>query len=82
MFAVALAGQMFRLKLWLAKLLGVAMVGWAVNCALLMILLVCWQITGILRPDWAEWPFVINALILGTVPALLYFGFLRGNEDD
>lgn len=80
MFAIALAGQMFRLNLWLARLMGLAMAGWAINCALLFALLACLMLTGDPRPEWSETLFIANSVLLGAIPILLYLGFLREEQ--
>ena len=78
LMSLVLAGQLFRIRHMLARLLAVAMLAWTVNCITLSILLYLWM-TGEPFPAWRDLLTTINAFLLALVPAVLYVWFLKVN---
>ena len=74
--AAVMAGQLYRIRNPLARLLAVAMVAWSVNAATLFLLLLFVQMTGA-TPNWRDIITTINALLLAVVPVVLYLWFWR-----
>ena len=79
MFASGMAMQLFRLEHRLAKAFGAAMVGWALNTALLGALLLYLQFTGMRFPVWRDVALSLNALLLAACPVALYVVLMRDN---
>lgn len=80
--SAVLAGQLFRIRYPLARLLAVAMGAWLVNCVTLAALLYL-SVTGAALPSWRGWLLMINAILLAVMPMIIYFWFARnGNEVD
>jgi prolipoprotein diacylglyceryltransferase len=77
--ALLMAGRLFATDYRLARLFGAMLVAWAVNCALLLALLVYLAFTGIPRPEWADLAFLVNSALLAAGPVALYIMFPRGD---
>jgi len=76
--SMTMAGHLLRLRHPLAKLLFVAMLAWAFNCAMLLVgvwALIQWD--GF--PSWHYYMRTINTLFLAFVPIIMYIGFWRIN---
>ena len=80
LMAFVMAGQLVRIQHSLARLLAAAMLAWAVNSVTLFLLLFFVQFTGAV-PVWRDIITTINAILLATVPVVLYIFFLRGRHD-
>jgi len=78
MGSLVLAGQLFRIKHPLARLLAVAMIAWALNCITLLLLLYL-MVSDLAIPPWRDAVTTVNALLLALIPAVLYVWFLREN---
>ena len=81
LMSVVLAGQLLRVRHTLARLLSVAMLAWAVNCITLAILLYL-LMAGQPIPEWRDSLTTLNAILLASMPAVLYLWFLRANGQD
>ncbi len=79
LMALVLAGQLYRIRHSLAKLLAGMMLAWALNCLTLFVMLFM-KIQGlegaesVVAPLWS-----VNAAILVAGPLVLYAWFLRAN---
>lgn len=75
-FSIVMAGQLLSIRQRLARLFGAVMIGWAVNCASLLVLLYALA-SGAPTPAWRDAVLTVNAVLLAAAPAALYFWFPR-----
>ena len=76
--SLVLAGQLFRIRHSLARLMAMVMVAWALNSATLLALLYI----IVVHAEFGLWREILttaNALLLAGAPAALYAWFLREN---
>lgn len=73
--SVAMTGRLFPVKSRLASALGLVMVAWAINWALLLALLVYGMATGDSLPSWREGAMTANAVITAGVMVVLHLIF-------
>lgn len=76
-FSLALAGRLFAIHTWVARLFGTIMVGWAMGSAIFLALLAWSMITGDPDPTWRGIVMTVEAVILGVLPPIAYFLFIR-----
>ncbi len=73
--SIAMTGRLFSVRSPLAFALGLVMVAWAINWALLLVLLVYGLATGDSLPSWREGAMTVNASITAGVMVVLHLIF-------
>jgi len=80
-FSLALAGRLFAIEAWVARLFGTIMLGWATGSAIFLALLAWTMVTGNPDPSWRGAVMTLEAFILGALPPFAYFLFIRPPKD-
>lgn len=75
LFSLLMAGRLFAGKSRPSVLFGAVMGAWAINCAMLLAMLVYFAATGSPRPPWSGALLTANALLLAAAPTALYVLF-------
>ena len=78
--AVGVAFALLRLRSGLGRLLGLAMIVWAVNCASFGMMLGYKMWIGD-TPAWSSQLWTVNAFLLAIMPGALYMRLWRNGEN-
>jgi len=80
LFSLLMAGRLFAGKSRPSVLFGTVMAAWALNCAMLLAMLVYFAATGDSRAPWSGALLTANASLLAAAPAALYVLFPGGRD--